>query len=198
MWKAHGVDSCDACGFVYDDHVPPAVVNELASLGPRLASRLHQASDDPQREALLRLRPAPGVWSALEYACHVRDVLIAQRERLLLALVEDCPGFAPIYREQRAALARYAESDAAQVAAQVNVIAALVAHTFDGIDQAAWRRECIYNFPTPAKRSVAWLAAHTLHEGEHHIQDFDRVMLQVIDVSPPSTGGQTKRSATRP
>ena len=183
-WKTHGVGSCDECGFVYDDHVAPAVVNELASLGPRLASRLHRASGDAEHEAALRLRPAPGVWSALEYACHVRDVLIAQRERLLLALVEDCPGFAPIYREQRAVLARYAESDPAQVAAQVNVVAVLVADTFDGIDQTAWRRECIYNFPAPAKRSVAWLAAHTLHEGEHHLQDFDRVMLQVADAAP--------------
>lgn len=183
VWKAYGVDSCDECGFVYDDHVAPAVVSELASLGPRLASRLHQASGDAEGEALLRLRPAPRVWSALEYACHVRDVLIAQRERLLLALVEDCPGFAPIYREQRAALARYAESDPAQVAEQVNAVAALVAHTFAGIDQAGWRRECIYNFPTPAKHSLAWLAAHTLHEGEHHLQDFDRVMLQVTDVT---------------
>ncbi len=184
MWKAHDVDSCDECGFIYADHVALTAVNELASLGPRWANRLHQASGEPEGEALLRLRPAPGVWSALEYACHVRDVLIAQRERLLLALVEDCPGFAPIYREQRAALARYGESDPAQVAEQVRVVAALVADTFGGIDQAAWRRECIYNFPEPAKRSLAWLAAHTLHEGEHHLQDFDRVMLQVADVSP--------------
>jgi len=95
-----------------------------------------------------------------------------------------CPGFAPTYQEQRAALARYGESDPAQVAEQVRVVAALVSGTVDGIDQAAWRRECIYHFPEPAKRSLAWLAAHTLHEGEQHLQDFDRVILQVADVSP--------------
>jgi hypothetical protein len=32
----------------------------------------------------LRLRPAPGVWSRLEYACHIRDVLLVQRERVLM------------------------------------------------------------------------------------------------------------------
>jgi len=66
----------------------------------------------------------------------------------------------------------------------VRVAAALVSGTVDDIDQAAWRRECIYHFPEPAKRSLAWLAAHTLHEREHHLQDFDQVMLQVADVSP--------------
>jgi hypothetical protein len=178
------LDSCDECGFVYDDHVAPSVVDELASLGPRLADRLRDASGDPRRDGLLRLRPAPGIWSALEYACHVRDVLLAQRERLLLALVEDCPGFAPIYREQRVTLARYAESEPAQVAEEVSIAAALVSHTFAGITEAAWRRECIYNFPAPSKRNMAWLAAHTLHEGEHHLRDFDRVMDQVADLSP--------------
>jgi hypothetical protein len=184
VWKAVDVESCHECGFAYDDHLAPAVVDELASLGPRLADRLRHACGDPRRDGLLRLRPAPGVWSALEYACHVRDVLLAQRERLLLALVEDCPGFAPIYREQRVTLARYAESDAGQVAEESSVAARLVARTFGGLDEAAWRRECMYNLPAPSKRNIAWLAAHTLHEGEHHLRDFDRVMEQVDDLSP--------------
>jgi hypothetical protein len=32
----------------------------------------------------LRGRPAPDVWSRLEYACHIRDVLLVQRERVLM------------------------------------------------------------------------------------------------------------------
>ncbi len=156
MWKAHGVDNCDECRFVYDEHVAAAVVDKLASLGARLAGRLLQASGDPGRDGLLRLRPAAEVWSGLEYACHVRDVLLAQRERLFLALVEDCPGFGPIYREQRVTLARYAESEPAQVEEEVSIAAALVAHSFGDIDEAAWHRECMYNFPAPLKRDVGW------------------------------------------
>jgi hypothetical protein len=44
---------------------------------------------------MLRTRPEEGVWSALEYACHVRDVFLVQRDRLYTALVEDTPTFTP-------------------------------------------------------------------------------------------------------
>ena len=33
----------------------------------------------------LRSRPESDVWSPLEYACHVRDLLLVQRERILSA-----------------------------------------------------------------------------------------------------------------
>ncbi len=92
-------------------------------------------------EGALRQRPEPQVWSALEYACHVRDVFLVQRERLFLALVEDCPSFAPMYRDQRVTLARYAAEDPTRVADQLHMAATLVGETFGGIDDAGWRRE---------------------------------------------------------
>lgn len=41
-------------------------------------------------------RPRPGVWSPLEYACHVRDVHVLFAERVRLMLAEDVPTFALI------------------------------------------------------------------------------------------------------
>jgi hypothetical protein len=73
------------------------------------------------------------VLDALEYACHVRDAMIAPRERLLLPLAEDCPGFAPIHREQRASLAGTPERPRPRRRAG-GCRTAFVAHTFDGID----------------------------------------------------------------
>ncbi len=169
---------CDECQFVYDDHGPSTVAGELALLGPRYGQRLRVPAGS-REAAALRVRPEPAVWSALEYACHVRDVLLAQRERLFLALVEDCPSFAPIYREQRVSLARYREEDLGSIAAQLDMVAELSSSAFTGIEDPGWRRECIYNFPAPARRSVAWLAAHTLHEGEHHLGDIDRVLSEL-------------------
>lgn len=93
-------------------------------------------------------------WSALECGHHVCDVLIAHSERILLALVEDRHRLALIHREQRAAQARDAASHPAQVVAQVNVVAVPEAHTCDGMDQAAWRRECIDDSPAPQKHGA--------------------------------------------
>lgn len=168
------MDRCDECGYVYEDQDSLHLAEKLASLGPRYGERLRAATD-----AVLRRRPEPEVWSALEYGCHIRDVLLAQRERLFLALVEDCPSFVPIYREHRAILARYAAEDPNRVADQLDVAATLAADAFGHVDEAGWHRECIYNFPAPARRSVAWLGAHTLHEGEHHLRDVDRVLAVV-------------------
>jgi hypothetical protein len=54
------VEHCEQCGFTYDE----AKITEVATL-------LHG-------EQIARVRTAPGVWSALEYSCHVRDVLLGQ------------------------------------------------------------------------------------------------------------------------
>lgn len=169
------MDQCDECGFTYEDRGARQLADDLRGLGPRFAERLKDATGS-EGDALVRRRPKPQVWSVLEYACHIRDVLLAQRERLFLALVEDCPSFAPIYRKQRVTLARYQTQECSAVADQIEVAATLVSDAFGGVDHAGWQRDCIYNFPVPARRSVAWLRAHPLHEGEHHLADVDRVL----------------------
>lgn len=173
------MDRCNQCGFVYEEHGPEVVVAELRQLGPRYRRRLQPPDAGPSGDAVVRRRPGPEVWSVLEYACHVRDVLLAQRERLYLALVEDRPSFAPIYRDQRVGLARYASEVPERVAGDVEVAVALICRGFDGLDAAQWSKTCIYNFPTPCERTLAWLAQHTLHEGEHHLADIDRVASEV-------------------
>ncbi|MHB1535598.1 MAG: DinB family protein [Acidimicrobiales bacterium] len=139
------MERCDECGYAYEDRGAVCLAEDLRALGPRYAGRPETTGSAPL--VTLRERPDPGVWSALEYACHVRDVFLAQRERLLLALVEECPSFAPIYREQGVALARYGDADPERVADQFDMAATLVAAAFERLDGNAWRRECIYNFP---------------------------------------------------
>jgi hypothetical protein len=39
-----------------------------------------------------------------------------------------------------------------------------------------WQRRLVYNYPEPAERDLAWLARHTVHEGEHHLFDVDRLL----------------------
>jgi DinB superfamily len=170
------VNHCDECGFVYADHGTDTVVDEISGLAARYGTRLRVPSDETDLREALRRRPEPDVWSALEYACHVRDVLLAQRERLFLTLVENRPSFAPIYRDRRVVLARYSEEKLEQVAAETELAVRLISWAFAGLDPADWDRLCIYNFPEPAEQSVLWLAQHTLHEGEHHLQDIDRVI----------------------
>jgi DinB superfamily len=129
-------------------------------------------------ETAARRRPRREVWSALEYACHVRDVLLVQRERALLALVETTPGFARMYRDERVGLARYDAHPPGQVLDQLGMAAELCATVFDGLTSQQWARSLIYNYPAPAWRDVAWLARNTVHEVEHHLDDIRAVIVE--------------------
>jgi S-DNA-T family DNA segregation ATPase FtsK/SpoIIIE len=110
---------------------------------------------------MLRTRPAEGVWSALEYACHVRDVFLVQRDRLYTALVEDTPTFTPMYRDQRVTLARYNAQDPEEVAEQLATAARLIAQAFAVLDSAQLMRSTKANTTAEISRraslaSVPW------------------------------------------
>jgi S-DNA-T family DNA segregation ATPase FtsK/SpoIIIE len=162
---------CQECGFVYEDVAPGDIAGRLRSFPNLFASRLGApAFAIPGVD----VRPSPLVWSTLEYACHVRDVVIAQRERVLLTLVEDRPGFAPIYRDQRAVLAAYAAEPPERVAVGMKCAAVLLAHVFERLTPEQLSRPCVYNYPEPAQRDVLWIGRRTVHECHHHLLDIDR------------------------
>ena len=102
---------CEECGF--DAH-------ELAkdAIGPRLlvgAQDMVAALDLPD----VRERPLPQVWSALEYACHVRDVFRVFSGRLHRMLTEDAPAFPNWDQDATAVEDDYAAQDPAVVARQL-------------------------------------------------------------------------------
>lgn len=161
--------TCQECGFAYGVLQPAQIPAAIAEVGPEFAGRLRRT--DP---AELRHRPRPWVWSGLEYACHVRDMLLVQRDRLYIALVEDTPSFAKMHRDERVSLARYNDQDPEQVASELELAARLASQSFAALDYSHWLRPLIYNYPTPTTRTIAWMGEHTVHEGRHHREDLDR------------------------
>ncbi|WP_030303692.1 DinB family protein [Streptomyces katrae] len=160
-------DDCGECGFTYDLDLAPSV----ASLAREHAARFADFLRGP--EALAR-RPAPGVWSPLEYACHVRDVLLVQRERVLAARRINTPVAEPMGRDERVEHEGYAFQDPADVARQLTDAAALFANVLDRLPPTHWERTLVYSYPEPAERTLRWVAVHTLHELRHHLLDAHR------------------------
>ena len=173
------MDRCDSCSFVYADVAAPAIPARLAAFGTQYTALLLPPGRSAAWFGILRTRPDEGVWSALEYACHVRDVFLVQRDRLYTALVEDTPTFTPMYRDQRVTLARYNAQAPEEVAAQLATAARLIAQAFDALDSAQLQRRCLYNFPAPTERSLLWVGQHAIHEGEHHFRDIERGIARV-------------------
>jgi hypothetical protein len=120
------------------------------------------------------------VWSALEYVCHVRDVLLVQRDRAVLARVEERPSFARMYRDERVLICRYADQDPGDVLTQLAMAAEMCALVFDGLDDRNWSRRLVYNWPERAEFDLAWLGRHTVHEVEHHLRDVGSVLKRVL------------------
>jgi hypothetical protein len=119
----------------------------------------------------VRTRPEPIVWSPLEYACHVRDVLRVQTDRVDLAQRELEPTFVPMRRDERVVEDRYNEQDPAAVASEIAQAADAFVSALEGLDENGWMRTGVYNYPQPSLRTVEWIAIHTDHELLHHRGD---------------------------
>ncbi len=159
---------CDECGFEYDldqaSQAGPAIVSGAAELATFLTSG----------GADLSTRRVANEWSPLEYGCHVRDVLLVQRERVLAARRMDRPAFDPMGRDERVEHDGYAEQDPLDVARQLSDAAQLFANDLSRLDAADWERVLMYNYPAPFERSLRWVAVHTVHEVRHHLLDVRR------------------------
>jgi hypothetical protein len=169
MFEFVGYDNfasaCETCGFQYG--IPRAeIMGWLPSDTSMFIEALEQFDD-----AAVRRRPGPGVWSPLEYACHVRDMLRVQRDRVLLAQREVEPEFVPMRRDERAVEERYNEQDPAVVAGEIREASAAFVELLRRLDGDAWARTGIYNYPDRQSRSVEWIATHTVHELFHHRVD---------------------------
>jgi hypothetical protein len=127
-------------------------------------------------DALLRAHPIEGTWSALEYACHVRDVLSIQRERLVVARSHEGYEPEPMRRDERVAELAYNEQEPEGVADDVATNAEAIALYVETFDESDWERTMTYNFPERAERPLTWVVRHTVHEGEHHLLDIGRVL----------------------
>lgn len=161
------MESCEGCGFVYDLGDATGASAAVTSGATELAAVL-RAADEPAR------RRDPQRWSPLEYACHVRDVLLVQRERVLRARREDTPVVVPMGRDERVEHDGYAQQRPEDVARQLVDAAAMFANVLSRLDGRDWDREVAYNYPLLAERPLRWLAVHTVHEVVHHLGDVRR------------------------
>jgi hypothetical protein len=162
------MEHCRQCGFSYDLSQSTNAANTIRTDAVDLATVLRRTDVD------LAARPESSVWSPLEYACHVRDVLFVQRERVLLARRTHQPTLEQMGRDERVEHDGYADQDPSDVARQLTDAAQLFAHVLSRLSPPDWERTLVYNYPQPTVRTLRWVAVHTLHEVRHHLGDVTR------------------------
>jgi DinB superfamily len=162
------MDRCDECGFEYDERASAAAAPSIVT---GVADFVAILTDDGVD---LRSRRHPAVWSPLEYACHVRDMLLVQRERVLAARRTDRPECVPMGRDERVDHDGYADQKPGDVGRQLGDAAKLFANVLSRLGESDWRRTVVYTYPERAERSLRWVAIHTVHEVRHHLLDVRR------------------------
>jgi hypothetical protein len=169
-WQAERCPECafDPNGFGAAD-LPAAV----AGLGRRYQAPLTRFLPG-EDESILVARPLPGVWSALAYACHVRDVLAVFDGRIALMLGEENPALPWWDHEAAVEADAYEKQPPGEVAAAIAANAAALSATLAAVPDEGWDR-------TGTRRdgelfTVLGAGRFALHEGTHHLLDVGRVM----------------------
>ncbi|MCX5212697.1 DinB family protein [Kitasatospora sp. NBC_00240] len=155
--------SCPDCGL----DTPAVVREEVAGLVRANAASWLAVLD--AEEDVLRRRPRPDVWSALEYACHVRDVFRLFHVRLNLMLDQDGPLFPNWDQDETALAERYGEQDPKAVAADLAEAAEILAGAFDRVSGEQWQRTG--DRSDGARFTVESFSRYLIHDPVHHLHD---------------------------
>ncbi len=158
-------ESCEECGFEWDALSASEITERLNAATVSFVLVMETAGPPGL------VRPSPDRWSVLEYAAHLRDVLLSIRERIITAAIIDQPTGTPIYRDDRVALGLYEGESLGVVADELATSSRLFVKNFQSLAPRFERREFFYSPAHPDKVTILWAGAQALHECEHHLND---------------------------
>jgi SAM-dependent methyltransferase len=124
-----------------------------------------------------RRRPAAGVWSPLEYACHVHDVHQVFHERVTAMLADDVPTFANWDQDATAVERRYHEQVPAIVGPTLVAAAFAVGDLYAAVPEEDWDRRGVRS--DGSVFTLTTLGRYHLHDIVHHLHDVDALAERV-------------------
>jgi hypothetical protein len=152
---------CDECGFdssAFDVAQLPDLIRE----NTRGWSRALGTKD-------VGVRPAPQIWSPLEYACHVRDVHVLFERRVQLMLEQDEPTFENWDQDATATESGYGDQDPGTVEVELIEAAAAAAGRYATVGADQWARRGTRS--NGSVFTVESLGRYHLHDVAHHLYD---------------------------
>jgi hypothetical protein len=169
QWPRIQNEACPQCGYNPASLSPETLGDVAVELAGAWREFLLDADD-----TYLRTNPEAEffVFSPIQYAAHVRDILRVYGDRMVLGVEQDSPTV-PIFNPPQAVFESYNDLDAEQLAADIEAQAQRLAEIVDGMDESAWSRIVVndrgaygmYTF------SIAGLACNAVHESHHHLLD---------------------------
>ncbi|MEJ7583021.1 MAG: DinB family protein [Acidimicrobiales bacterium] len=171
-WVRVQFETCEECGFDPAEVGPGDLPGAIRALERRYRIPLTRFLPGEDADVVVRARPSADTWSALEYACHVRDVLGVFDQRVTLALTEADPVLGWWDHEAAAVEEAYNAQDPVQVVDALARRAEALAVIFEAVPGDGWKRSATRR--DGEVFTVAGMGRFALHEGSHHLLDIGR------------------------
>ncbi len=159
---------CRTCGHDVGAVPAPDLAPAIVEAGRRWHSFIAAVLDYPGGQADLRTRPSRDVWSAVEYACHVRDLMALCARRAELTLLATDPEYGGWDPDALAHDEHYGEQDPTAVADDIGAAATELARLAQPLSPAALART---GTALGKPFTVQGLLRLALHEALHHLED---------------------------
>ena len=173
--------TCRQCGLEYDSLAPQDAIQALRSFPRRYREVIGPFIDDDE---VLRRRPNPDTWSALEYTAHVADILEAMTPQLVEVVQKDNPKLEdPLDQDQQAIDRSYNEMEPRAVLDWLQRSVTTAVDTCAGLTPDDWSRAAQYPY---GERELIDIVRNIVHEGVHHLRDVENVLRAVIGKPLPS------------
>lgn len=160
-WSFTTSSPCSECGYDPTTYANADLAGALRATAPRWSKALARPG--------AATRPAPLVWSPLEYACHTRDVHGLFTTRVTQMRLEDDPHFASWNGDTAAVENRYYAQDPATVAEELAAATERAAAEYDAVADDAWSRSGIRG--SGGIFTISTLGHYHLHDVLHHLHD---------------------------
>lgn len=169
--------TCAECGFSFDATEPANVAESIAKTGKRLRAPLTRGLPNEDLLAVLRTRPEPDHWSALEYACHIRDAVGVNVDRFAaIAGSQEPPEFVLFDVDGVVTERDYNGQEPSAVADEIDAVTAKMAAALDAVPADGWER---FGTRGDLVFSLDWMARNIQHEVDHHLLDIGRTLRHV-------------------
>ncbi len=162
---------CPECGLHYDTISAGDALVAVRSFPRRYRALLTALDPEEDAESIVRRRPAPGTWSAVEYTAHVGDVLDQLATAIRKIVVENHPAVTTWDADERAAEQRYGDWDSTEALFALDHACARLADVMESVDPGDWVRTGTVD---GSERDALTLARDAVHEGAHHLRDIER------------------------